>query len=91
MIARNYADGSGSRLPPREYWVASSFPDLSKSFLSRSERFANFEARAHVADPPRPRARAAFTEFFFSHARRVSKYGFARMTDDEFGRTVALA
>jgi hypothetical protein len=92
MIARNYADVGFSPFHLVNYWVQL-FPDLFEIVpIEGSERFANFEALAHVADPPRPRARAAFTEFFFSHARDAyPKYGFARMTDDEFGRTVALA
>jgi Bacterial extracellular solute-binding protein len=91
MIARNYADVGFSPYHLVNYWVQS-FPDLFELVpIEGSERFPNFEAFAQVADAPRPRARAAFTEFFFSHARDAyPKYGFAHMSDDEFGKTVAL-
>ena len=48
-------------------------------------------ALARSVDPLRRRAGKAFEEFFFARAREVyPRYDFARMTDDEYGASLAL-
>jgi hypothetical protein len=46
---------------------------------------------ARVTNPLRPRALKAFEEFFFARARDVyPRYDFARMSDEEYGASMAL-
>ena len=52
---------------------------------------AGMIAMSRVIDPLRPRALAAFEDFFFGRARDVyPRYDFARMGDDEYGAAVRL-
>jgi hypothetical protein len=56
-----------------------------------AERFSSTIALAAVADPLRAQAAQAFSEFFFGVAREVyPRYGFASMSDTEFGAIVRL-
>ena len=56
-----------------------------------AERFSSTIALAPVADPLRSQAGQAFSEFFFGVAREVyPRYGFASMSETEFGATIRL-
>jgi hypothetical protein len=56
-----------------------------------AERFPVRIGFARIIDPLRPRALKAFDEFFFGRARDVyPRYDFARMTDEEYGASMAL-
>jgi hypothetical protein len=91
MIARGYADVGLTQYHLISYWVRT-FPDHFELIpIGEAERFPVKIAFGRVTEPPRPRARDAFEEFFFSRARDVyPKYDFARMNDDEYGATLAL-
>ena len=59
--------------------------------IAGAEHYPLKIAFARVIDPLRARALNAFEEFFFGRARDVyPRYDFARMSDDEYGATVAL-
>jgi hypothetical protein len=59
--------------------------------VSGADQFFVKIAFGRVIDPLRPRALKAFEEFFFSRARDVyPRYDFARMSDEEYGATLAL-
>src|SRR5262249_16924245 len=74
------------------YWVRT-FPDhFDLVPITGAERFPVSIGFARVASPLRPRALMAFEEFFFGRARAVyPRYDFARMTDEEYGATMAVA
>ena len=92
MIARSYADVAFTWYHLVSYW-ARIFPNLFESVaVPSAEPFFTKIALARVADPLRALAMKAFVEFFFGRARDVyPQYDFARMNDDEFGATLALA
>jgi hypothetical protein len=59
--------------------------------IEGAERFFVKIAFGRVIDPLRPRALKAFEEFFFSRARDVyPRYDLARMSEEEYGASVAL-
>jgi hypothetical protein len=54
-----------------------------------AERFSSTIALTSVADPLRAQAALAFAEFFLAVAREVyPRYGFATMSETEFGATI---
>jgi len=56
-----------------------------------TERFSSTIALAPVADPLRGQATQAFSEFFFRRrSRGLPRYGFASMSDTEFGAMIRL-
>ena len=56
-----------------------------------AERFSSTIALAPMANPLRAQAAQAFSEFFFGVAREVyPRYGFASMSDTEFGAIIRL-
>jgi hypothetical protein len=91
MVARGYADVGLTQYHLISYW-ARTFPDHFEVVpIEGAERFPLKIAFGRVTDPLRPRALAAFEEFFFSRARDIyPKYDFARMNDNEFGTTLSL-
>jgi hypothetical protein len=90
MIARGYADVGLTQYHLISFWVWT-FPNHFELVpIAGAERFSVKIAFSGV-DPIRPRAREAFEEFFFRRAREVyPKYDFTRMSDDEYGATLAL-
>jgi hypothetical protein len=56
-----------------------------------AENFCASIAMASAVDPPRAQAAKAFTDFFMSVAREVyPRYGFATMSEGDFGASLAL-
>ena len=56
-----------------------------------AERFSSTIGLAPATDPLREQAAQAFSEFFFGVAREVyPRYGFAPMSDTEFGAIIRL-
>ena len=91
MVARGYADVALRNIT--SFPIGRGYSQITSSWcpLPGAERFFVKIAFARVIDPMRPRALKAFEEFFFSRARDVyPKYDFARMSDDEYGATLAL-
>ena len=91
MIARGYADVALTQYHLISYWTRI-FPDHFELVpISGAGQFFVKIALAHSVDPLRRRAGKAFEEFFFARAREVyPRYDFARMTDDEYGASLAL-
>jgi len=91
MVARGYADAAFTQYHLVSYWTRL-FPNRFELVpIPGAEQFFAKIALARAVEPLRPRAAAAFEEFFFSRAREVyPKYDFARMGDDEFGATLPL-
>jgi hypothetical protein len=91
MVARGYADVGMTQYHLISYWTRI-FPDHFELVpIAGAERFFVKIAFGRVVDPLRPRAAKAFEEFFFSRARDVyPRYDLARMSDDEYGETLAL-
>jgi hypothetical protein len=92
MLARGYADVGIVPYHLVSYWVRT-FPELFELVrIEGADRYpAGRIAFGRVMDPPRPRAAEAFEEFFFARARELyPRYDFARMSDEEFGSTLAL-
>jgi extracellular solute-binding protein len=91
MLARGYADVGFTQYHLISYW-ARTFPNHFELVpIAGAERFPASIAFGRIIDPLRPRAVNAFQEFFFSRAREVyPRYDFARMSDDEYGATLAL-
>src|SRR6202051_570549 len=91
MIARGYADVGITQYHLISYWTRI-FPNHFELVpVAGGERFFVKIAFGRTIDPLRPRALKAFEEFFFSRARDVyPRYDLARMSDDEFGATLAL-
>src|SRR5215472_13158808 len=91
MIARGYADVGLTQYHLISYWVRT-FPNHFELVpIEGAERFSLKVAFGRVADPPRPRPREAFEEFFFSRAREVyPKYDFALMNDNEYAAVLSL-
>lgn len=59
--------------------------------VAGAERFSSTIALVPAADPLRAPAAQAFSEFFFGVAREVyPRYGFASMSDTEFGAMIRL-
>ena len=91
MIARGYADVGLTQYHLISYW-ARTFPNHFELVpIAGAERFPVRIAFGRMIAPLRPQAAKAFEEFFFGRARDVyPRYDFARMTDDEYGATLAL-
>jgi hypothetical protein len=91
MVARGYADVGMTQYHLISYWTRT-FPNHFELVpIAGAERFFVKIAFGRVVDPLRPRAAKAFEEFFFSRARDVyPRYDLARMSDDEYGATLAL-
>jgi Bacterial extracellular solute-binding protein len=91
MVARGYADVALTQYHLISYWTRI-FPNHFELVpIAGTERFFVKIAFGRVIDPLRPRALKAFEEFFFSRARDIyPRYDLARMTDEEFGATLAL-
>jgi hypothetical protein len=91
MVARGYADVGMTQYHLISYWTRI-FPNHFELVpIAGAERFFVKIAFSRVVDPLRPRAAKAFEEFFFSRARDVyPRYDLARMSDDEYGATLAL-
>jgi Bacterial extracellular solute-binding protein len=91
MVARGYADVALTQYHLISYWTRT-FPNhFDLISIAGAERFFVKIAFGRVVDPLRPRALKAFEEFFFSRARDVyPRYDLARMTDEEYGATLAL-
>jgi hypothetical protein len=91
MVARGYADVALTQYHLISYWTRI-FPNHFELVpISGAERFFVKIGFARVVDPLRARAAKAFEEFFFSRAREVyPRHDFARMSDDEYGATLAL-
>jgi Bacterial extracellular solute-binding protein len=92
MVARGYADLAFTWYHLVSYW-ARIFPNHFESVaVPGAEPFFTQIALARVSNPLHSGAMKAFDEFFFSRARDVyPRYDFARMNDNEFGATLALA
>jgi len=91
MIARGYADVGLTQYHLISYWVRT-FPNHFEIVpIAGAERFPLNIGFGRIINPLRPRAVRAFEEFFFSRARDVyPRYDFARMSDDEYGASLAL-
>jgi len=91
MVARGYADAAFTQYHLVSYWTRIFPRHFELVPVADAERFFVKIAFVRVINPLRPRAAAAFEEFFFSRARDVyPKYDFARMGDDEFAATLRL-
>jgi Bacterial extracellular solute-binding protein len=91
MVARGYADVAFTQYHLVSYWTRIFPRHFELVPVSGAEQFFVKIAFAQAIDALRPRAAAAFEEFFFSRARDIyPKYDFARMDDDEFGATLRL-
>jgi len=91
MVARGYADVGLTQYHLISYWTRTFPSHFELVSIAGAERFAVQIAFGRVVAPPRPRAAKAFEEFFFSRARDVyPRYDFARMSDDQYGATLAL-
>jgi hypothetical protein len=78
MVARGYADAAFTQYHLVSYWTRIFPRHFDLVPVAGAERFFVKIAFARVIDPLRPRAAAAFEEFFFSRARDVyPKYDFA--------------
>jgi len=91
MVARGYADVALTQYHLISYWTHI-FPNhFDLVPISGAERFFVKIAFGRVTDPLRPRALMAFDQFFFGRAKEVyPRFDFARMSDDEYGATLAL-
>jgi hypothetical protein len=91
MVARGYADVALTQYHLISYWTRI-FPNhFDLVPILDAERFFVKIAFGRVTDPLRPRALMAFDEFFFGRAKEVyPRFDFARMSDDEYGATLAL-
>jgi Bacterial extracellular solute-binding protein len=91
MIARGYADVAFTWYHLVSYW-ARIFPNHFEFVaLPGAEPFFTKIALARVNDPMRSDAVKAFDEFFFGRANDVyPRHDFAKMSDNEFGATLAL-
>jgi len=91
MLARGYADVGLTQYHLISYW-ARIFPNHFELVpIAGGDGFPVQIAFGRIINPLRPRALKAFEEFFFSRARDVyPRYDFARMTDEEYGATLAL-
>ena len=91
MIARGYADVALTQYHLISYWTRI-FPDHFELVpISGAEQFFVKILLGRTVDPLRRRAGKAFEEFFFARAKEVyPRYDFARMTDDEYGASLAL-
>ena len=91
MVARNYADVAFTWHHLVGYW-ARIFPNhFDVVAVPGAEPFFTQIALARIVDPLRARALQAFEEFFFTNAKEVYPlYEFALMTNNEFGKRLAL-
>jgi accessory colonization factor AcfC len=73
-------------------YFAAAYPQLCAMVtVPGAERFASTIAMIAASDPPRATAAKAFAEFFFGLAREVyPRYGFAALSEAEFGAPVKL-
>jgi Bacterial extracellular solute-binding protein len=91
MVARGYADVALTQYHLISYWTRIFTSHFDLVPVSGAEQFFVKIAFARITDPLHPRALTAFDEFFFSRARDVyPRYDFARMSEDEYGATLAL-
>jgi len=91
MLARGYADVGLTQYHLISYWTRIFPSHFALVPIVGAERFPVEIAVGRVIDPPRPKARKAFEEFFFGRARDVyPRYDFARMTDEEYGAALGL-
>ena len=90
-LARGYADVGLTQYHLISYWVRT-FPNHFELVpIAGAERFPVRIGFARVVDPLRPRALAAFEQFFFDRAREVyPRYDFAQMSEEEFAAPMAL-
>ena len=91
MVARGYAGVAFTWYHLVSYW-ARIFPNHFEYIaIPGAEAFFTQIALARVNNPLRSGVLKAFDEFFFGRARDVyPRYDFARMSDNEFGATLAL-
>jgi Bacterial extracellular solute-binding protein len=91
MLARGYADVGLTQYHLISYWVRT-FPNHFELVpIAGSERYFLNIGFGRIIDPLRPRAIRAFEEFFFGRARDVyPRYDFVRMSDEEYGASLAL-
>ena len=73
-------------------YFAATYPELCAMLtVPGAEKFSSTIAMAQTVDPLRASAAKAFTEFFLDVAREVyPRYGFATMSEAEFGATIRL-
>jgi accessory colonization factor AcfC len=73
-------------------YFAATYPELcALVIVPGAEKFSSTIAMAQTIDPLRVAAATAFSEFFLGAARELyPRYGFARMTEAEFGLTIQL-
>jgi hypothetical protein len=91
MVARGYADTAFTQYHLVSYWTRIFPAHFELVPVSGAEQFFVKIALARAIDPLRPRALAAFEEFFFERARAVyPRYDFAAMNEDEFAAPVRL-
>jgi hypothetical protein len=74
------------------HYFATTFPELCAMVsLPEAEKFSSSIALAEAIDPLRVTAAKAFSEFFLVAAREIyPRYGFAMMSDAEFGAAIRL-
>jgi hypothetical protein len=73
------------------YWTRIFSNHFELVAIAGAEQFFVKIAFGNVVSPLRPRTAKAFEEFFFSRARDVyHRYDFARMSDNEYGATLAI-
>jgi hypothetical protein len=91
MVSRGYADVAFTQYHLISYWTRTFPNNFELVPVSGADQYFVKIAFGRVIDPLRPRALKAFEEFFFSRARDVyPRYDFARMSDEEYGATLAL-
>jgi ABC-type molybdate transport system substrate-binding protein len=73
-------------------YYAATYADLCQMVdVPGAEQYPSTIAIVATADPPRPRAAKAFSEFFLGVAREVyPRYGFARMSEAEYRAAMRL-
>jgi len=73
-------------------YFATTFPELCAMVgLPEAEKFSSSIAIVEAIDPLRAAAAKAFSEFFLVAAREIyPRYGFAMMSDAEFGAAILL-
>jgi ABC-type molybdate transport system substrate-binding protein len=90
-IARRYAD-VGIIFHHLSRYYAAAYPSVAAIVaVPEAEKFSSTIAMAATADPLRAQAAKAFLQFFLGVAREVyPRYGFAMMSEAEFGAAVPL-
>ena len=82
----------GIILHPLARYFAATYSELCAMVtVPGAEKFSSTIAMAETIDPLRAPAAKAFLEFFLGVAREVyPRYGFATMSEAEFGATIRL-